>query len=130
MAVNRIWFPAAPALDISPSDRVLLGVGYGGITISFWTLAGVSSVSYSLVAKPTDSWSLVAKSATNYSLVAKPSGSSQDGAYTEPTTDGAYAESGPSKFGIPDGAWTDTGDGWTPAFPPIATSYSLVAKPT
>ena len=88
------------------------------------------STNYNLVAKPSTSYSSVAKPSTSYSLVSKPSGSSQDGAFTETTSDGAYAESGPSKFGIPDGAWTDTGDGWTPVYPPIATSYSLVAKPT
>lgn len=34
MAVNRIWFPNAPVNLISASDRVQIGIGYGGIVIS------------------------------------------------------------------------------------------------
>ena len=50
MAVNRIWFPNAPILNISAPDRAQIGIGYGGITIA--DVADVWSVSSNVA----DTW--------------------------------------------------------------------------
>jgi len=53
-------------------------------------------------------------STTWRNIPTNPLGFVQDGAYTEPPTDGGDTETGPSRSGVPDGAWTDPGDGWLP----------------
>lgn len=34
MAVNRVWFPEVPTGSIGVSDRALLGVGYGAVSVA------------------------------------------------------------------------------------------------
>lgn len=66
----------------------------------------------------------------SWTLIPKLTNTAQDGVLTEPPQDGGYSETAPSEFGVPDGFWTDSGDGWTPSFTPVMTSWNYILKPT
>jgi hypothetical protein len=54
--VERVWFPHTPDGTISESDRVRLGIGYGGITISALSTVGAGMLEvkiYSLLSGTT-----------------------------------------------------------------------------
>jgi len=70
MAVSRIWFPAAPVSGVDAADRALLGIGYGGITISDVVVVPSTRFMEAVPSRP----------------------SAADGFYSEGTADGFYDE--------------------------------------
>jgi len=106
MAVNRIWFPGAPTDGVGASDRALLGIGYGGISLA------AAAATWTSISDPSTAWSLMAKPSRG----AAPDGfmdDSGDGFFARPHTDGFFAS---------DGTWTPLYNKWH--------TWTLINKPS